>query len=513
MSEASTTGGSGTQGGGALDRTTLVVSGVVIIGAVMSILDATVVNIALNTLSRELDSTLPTLQWIISGYTLALASVIPISGWAADRFGARRVWLFAVAVFTGASVLCALAWSPGSLIAFRILQGFGGGLLTPVGTTIMVRAAGPQRVGRVMSLMGVPLLLGPVVGPVLGGALLQTASWRWIFLINVPVGVLAVVLGWRFLPRAVGQSTDRLDLLGLLLLSPGLAALIFAVSEIRSLGDLGSASVLVSAAASVLLIGAFVWRSLRSRASLLDLRLFANRTFSAGAITTFALGTSTFGAMLLMPLYFQQVRGEDVLTTGLLTTPMAFGMAAAMSASGSLTDRIGAGWVVPAGIGLAIGGLFGLTRMTATTSYWSVGAVLVVLGLGFGSSMMPTMSAAYSTLSEDAVSRATSELQIVQRVGSSLGSALFAVVLAQRIISSSASSDGAGAGNATELAAAYSGTFWLAVALGAVALIPALFLPRRHRTRRRSVRGHCNPLSGNARQESAGEPTRQVTKS
>lgn len=228
MSEAPTTAGSENQDGGALDRATLVVAGVVIIGAVMSILDATVVNVALNTLVRELDSTLPTIQWVISGYTLALASVIPISGWAADRFGARRVWLLAVVLFTGASILCALAWSVGALIAFRVLQGIGGGLLTPVGTAIIARAAGPQRMGRVMSLMGVPLLLGPVLGPVLGGLLLQTVSWHWIFLINVPVGAVAIVLGWRLLPRTPGRPTDRLDFVGLLLLSPGLAALIFA---------------------------------------------------------------------------------------------------------------------------------------------------------------------------------------------------------------------------------------------------------------------------------------------
>ncbi|CAA9474815.1 MAG: Uncharacterized MFS-type transporter [uncultured Rubrobacteraceae bacterium] len=256
MNGSPTTAGSQTRDGGALDRATLVVAGVVILRAVMSILDATVVNVTLDTLVRELDSTLPTIQWVISGYTLALASVIPISGWAADRFGARKLWLVAVALFTCSSILCALAWSAGALIAFRVLQGIGGGLLTPVGTAIIARAAGPRRMGRVMSLMGVPLLLGPVLGPVLGGLLLQTASWHWIFLINVPVG---------------------------------------------------------------------------ADSPLLDPRLFAGRTFSAAAITVFALGTAAFGSMLLLPLYFQQVRGESLLVTGLLTTPQALGMAVAMS--------------------------------------------------------------------------------------------------------------------------------------------------------------------------------------
>lgn len=202
--------------------------------------------------------------------------------------------------------------------------------------------------------------------------------------------------------------------------------------------------------------------------------------------------------MLILPLYFQQVRGASVLMTGLLTTPQALGMAIAMTLSGRLSDKIGAGWVVPVGIVVAICGQLGLTTLTATTSYWVVGAMLVLMGLGLGSSMMPAMSAAYATLSSEAVSRATSELQIAQRVGSTFGSALFAVVLAQRIAASGALGGGAGAQAGARLAEAYAGTFWWAVALGAVALIPALALPRRHRALRQTVLGHYHPMSGNA---------------
>ncbi|MBV8948512.1 MAG: multidrug efflux MFS transporter [Solirubrobacterales bacterium] len=492
-----------------LDRATLIVAGVVIIGAVMSILDATVVNVALNTLGRELHSSLSTIQWVISGYTLALASVIPVSAWAADRFGAKQMWLGAVVVFAGGSLLCGIAWSAGSLIVFRVLQGIGGGVLTPVGTVIIARAAGPQRMGRVMALMGVPLLLGPVLGPVLGGVLLQSASWRWIFFINLPIGALALVLGTRLLPATPPQRGQRLDLMGLLLLSPGLAALIYGVSEVRSVSNLASGKVLIAVLGGVALIVAFVLRSLRQRTPLLDLGLFKGRTFAASSITTFALATAAFGSMLLLPLYFQQVRGEDVLLTGLLTTPQAAGMAVAMMLSGRVADRIGAGWVVPVGLALSVGALVGLTSLSATTSYWTIGALLVVLGAGLGSSMMPTMSAAYATLTQAAVARATSELQIVQRVGSTLGAALFAVVLQQRIVSHVGISGGlarlghSGPAIAERLATAFAGTFWWAVVLMTVALIPALALPRRHRARRAAVqdasaRGDCQPLAGNS---------------
>ena len=464
-----------------LDRATLLIAIVVIIGALMSILDATVVNVALDTLGRELHSSLSTIQWVISGYTLALASVIPISGWLADRFGAKRVWLGSVVLFMAGSFLSGIAWSSESLIAFRILQGIGGGILTPVGTIIIARAAGPNRMGRVMSLMGIPLLLGPVLGPVVGGALIQSASWRWIFYINLPIGALALLLGSRLLPGARPQPGQRLDLVGLGLLSPGLALLIYGVSNLHSAHDIGSGKVLFGGIGGVVLIIAFVLRSLRISAPLMDLRLFLGRTFAASALTTFVLGLAAFGAMLLLPLYFQQVRGDDVLITGLLTAPQAVGMAAAMTLAGRIADRVGAGWIVPAGLVVAGAGIFGLTTLSSTTSYWEIGALLVVMGAGLGASMMPTMSAAYVTLAPQIVSRATPELQVVQRVGTTLGAALFAVILEQRVVADFPHSGGLAVAGRTEaastLAKAFSGTFWWALGLIAVAIIPALFLP------------------------------------
>lgn len=486
-------------GGGAtdkLDRSTLLVAAVVILGALMSILDATVVNVALVTLQRDLDTSLPTIQWVVSAYTLALASVIPLSGWLSDRFGARRVWLGAVAVFVIGSVACAFSSSALWLILARVLQGFGGGILTPVGTTLIATSAGPSRMGRVMSLMGVPLLLGPVLGPVLGGALLQYVGWEWIFLINVPIGAVALLMGWRLLPHSSGATSSRLDLIGLLLLSPALAAIIFGISEIRTVADLGSAAVLIPLAASLVLLVAFVVRSLRISAPLLDLRLFQGRTFSAAAVTTFALGAATFGAVFLVPLYFQQVRDTSVLVTGLLTTPQAVGMAVSMSLAGRWADKIGAGWVAPTGLVLSIGALLGFTTVNGTTSFWVIAAYLVLMGLGLGASMMPAMSAAYASLANAAaISRATAELQIVQRVGSALGVALFAVILQQRV---TAVSPPGAPPTKDQLATAFSGTFWWGVGLSALALIPALLLPRKDLGVRAAIQAHSQPLAGNA---------------
>src|SRR5215210_7606967 len=184
---------------GKLDRRILTIAGVVVLGAVMSILDVTVVNVAINTLAAEFDSTLTTIQWIVTGYTLALATVIPITGWAADRFGTKRLYLLSIGLFMAGSALSGAAWSAESLIAFRVLQGLGGGMLMPAGMTILTRAAGPGRVGRVMAIIGIPMMLGPILGPILGGWLVDDVSWRWIFFINLPIGVVAFFLSLRIL--------------------------------------------------------------------------------------------------------------------------------------------------------------------------------------------------------------------------------------------------------------------------------------------------------------------------
>src|SRR5689334_24117577 len=200
-----------------LDRRLLLVASVVVLGAIMSILDTTVVNVAVNTLARDFHTDLATIQWVVTGYTLALATVIPLTGWAADRFGTKRLYMMSIGLFLCGSILSGLAWSAESLIVFRVLQGLGGGMLMPAGMTILTRAAGPQRVGRVMSIIGVPMLLGPIVGPILGGWLVDDVSWRWIFFINLPIGLAALALSLRILPRDKPQPAHRLDALGLLL--------------------------------------------------------------------------------------------------------------------------------------------------------------------------------------------------------------------------------------------------------------------------------------------------------
>ncbi len=231
-----------------LDAGVLKIAGVVVLGAIMSILDITVVSVALPTFQSVFHTSYANVAWTMTGYTLALATVIPLSGWAADRFGTKRLYITALILFVLGSALCSTAWNIGSLITFRVLQGLGGGMLMPVGMTIMTRAAGPERIGRVMAVLGVPMLLGPIAGPILGGWLIDAASWHWIFLINVPIGAAALLYASLVLPKDTPSPSESFDFLGMLLLSPGLALFLFGVSSIPAEGTVAATRVLLPGA-------------------------------------------------------------------------------------------------------------------------------------------------------------------------------------------------------------------------------------------------------------------------
>jgi len=473
-----------------IDRALLVVAGVVVLGTIMSILDTTVVNVAINTLAARFHTTLPTIQWVATGYTLALATVIPLTGWIADRFGTKRLYMVSIALFLVGSSLSGLAWSSGSIIGFRVLQGLGGGMIMPAGMTILTRAAGPQRIGRVMSIMGVPMLLGPILGPILGGWLVSDVSWRWIFFINLPIGIAALALAARVLPRDVPAHEQRLDLVDLALLSPGLALVIYGLAETNSAGGFGSAKVLAPLLAGLALMVAFVWHSLRAKSPLIDLRLFRDRTFATSSMTLVLVAISVFGTFLLLPLYFQAVRGESALQTGLLVAPQGLGSMIAMPLAGQLADRTGPGRIVPFGLVTIVLTVVGLTQVGAHTSYWLLRGDLFVFGLGMGFTMMPTFTGAMQSIRGPAVARASTALNIIQQAGASVGTAVLSVLLASALssrlghghgtIGSTAHvPPGVRAHIAPPMASAFGHTFWWAVALLVAALLGSLALPRR----------------------------------
>src|SRR5512132_690274 len=467
-----------------LDREILVLGAVVIVGMLLAILDATIVNVAIPTLGEDLHASISTIQWVMTGYLLAFASTIPLTGWASERFGVKRVWIASLLVFLAGSALSGLAWSIDALIVSRVIQGAGAGLLMPVGQTILAQAAGPQRIGRVMSVIGVPLLLGPIFGPIVGGAI-----WRWIFFVNLPVGLVALALAWRLLPASAPRLGQRLDLRGLLLLSPGLALFVYGMAEAGSAGGFGGRA-LVGISAGLALVIVFVRHALQlGKAALIDVGLFRSRGFAAAAGTNLLVGIALFGALILLPLYYQLVRGESPLATGLLLIPQGLGAAIAMPIAGRLTAEIGARLVVPAGILLALAGTALYTQIGADTPYALLSGALFLIGLGLGSTIVPSMAVAYQAVPRESIPQATSTINVIQRVAGSVGTALLAVVLQRQIATSLPGVEGGiGAlaalseqGRALAervLADAFGTTFWVAFGLVAASLIPALLLPR-----------------------------------
>jgi EmrB/QacA subfamily drug resistance transporter len=479
-----------------LDRAVIVTGLVIICGQIMAVLDTTIVNVALDTLSRDLHTSLSATQWVITGYLLALGLAVPLSGWATGRFGTKAVWIAALMMFTLGSALSGAAWSIGTLIAFRIIQGLGGGLMMPLAQTILTRAAGPERLGRVMAILGVPMLLGPVFGPVIGGLLVQDASWHWIFYVNVPIGIVAIALAfWKLDTGREDAAGGTFDLPGLVLLAGALIMLLYGLSDASSVGSFTAGGVLGWLISGAVCLVAFVVYSLiRQDKAVVNVRLFGDSTFAASSLLMFIVAVGLFGGMLLLPLYFQVVRGEGALAAGLLLAPQGLGAMLMTPVAGLVTDRFGAGYILPVGLVLVILGTLPFALIHADTSYALLIAALVVRGLGIGGCMMPVFASAFRRLPRHRVPQASTTLSAVLQVGGSFGAAVLVLALTRRIahnftahgIPVSGASMSQLANVPAELLArvgplladAFGYAFWFALGATAIGLLPAALLLR-----------------------------------
>ncbi|MEW1830210.1 DHA2 family efflux MFS transporter permease subunit [Streptomyces sp. NPDC088196] len=451
---------------------------VVLVGAVLAFLDATIVNVALDSLSSALHSSLQTIQWVVTAYLLAQAAVLPMTGWAARKVGPRRLYVASLLLFTLASVACGLVDSAWALIAARTVQGIGGGMMIPAGQIILVTAAGQQGLARVMGAVGIPMVLTPVFGPTVGGLLVDHAGWQWIFLINLPLGLAGLTLALRLLPAdRRGDDPGPLDMTGLLLVSLGMVGITFGLSEAGSDHGLGSIQVLGSFLAGLALTAGFVLRALRVRHPLLDVRLYRDRLFGSASFVTFVFGAATYGGMILMPLYYQVVRHEDASTTGLLLAPQGIGAAVAMGLSSRLFEKIGSLTCV-IGAAVSVVASVPFVLIGADTSYWLLGLAMVVRGLGIGLSVMPAMTAAFQSLDPGQISDATPQLNMAQRVGGSMGTAVFVVVLQRQL---------AGGTGPSDQAAAFGTTFWWVLGTAVLAVLPTLLMAAVERGRQRGA--------------------------
>ncbi|MCP2334982.1 DHA2 family efflux MFS transporter permease subunit [Actinomadura rupiterrae] len=451
---------------------------VVLLGGIMGILDSTMVSAAAHRLVGEFGTTLSAAGWTSTAYLLALTVTVPVTGWAAGRFGARRPWLAGLVLFTAASLACALATGLGELVAFRVLQGVGAGILDPLVLVLLARGAGPARAGRVMGLMGVVLSFGPVLGPVVGGLVLDSLGWRWMFLINLPIGVLAFALALRIVPddtpaTSSGASSDasrpavsgRPDLLGLALLGPGFAALLYGLSRIAANG--GAAEAGIPFAAGAVLLGGYAVRALTARrtAPLVDLRMFARLPFSTSVGVLSVAGVVTFGSLFLLPLYYQQAHGHGTFAAGLLVAPIGLGSALAMPVAGRLSDRLGSRVLSGLGGLLATASALPLAWLGSGAASEAGAAVAgLVLGLALGFLTAPAMGALYRTLPPEQVAQGSTVLYMLNQLGGSLGIAAMAVIM-QR--------------SSGPVPGLHGGAWLLTAALAAAALAAAALLPGR----------------------------------
>ncbi len=461
----------------------------IIIGVFMVVLDSTAMNVAMPSLVDSLHGPLSTLQWTITGYVLAQAAVIPLAGWLSDRFGAKRVFLCSVALFTIGSLLCAAAQGSTMLIAFRVLQGLGGGVVIPIAIAYTYRLSPPERVGAVMGLMGIPILFAPAIGPVVAGWLVQYATWRWIFLINLPVGIVGLLIGLRYLPTIGRQTVAGLDLPGMILGPLAFATLSYGVSQgSTSWSSAQTLGGLISGGAA---LTAFVLVELRAQAPLLELRVFRSIRFSLGIVVQWIGQFSLFGTLFLVPLFLEQARGYGAFDTGLSMLPYAVAAAVCMPLGGALSDRIGAGPLVVVGLGLIAGAVTLLSQVSAATQGSDLIVPLAMTGAGMGLMLMTLTTYLLNAAPRKLVGRVTSLTNAMQQVATSLSIAGLATIVtarstthgrAARAVSAAAHGHPAGmAAHNVAVVTAFGDTFRVVIVVAAAGAVLGLML-RRPRT-------------------------------
>jgi EmrB/QacA subfamily drug resistance transporter len=402
-----------------------------VFGIFMDIMDSTIVNVALPVLGRDFRAGNNTLEWVITGYLLSLAVWIPASGWIGDRFGTKRTFMFALAMFVLGSALCGLSQSIGQLIFFRVLQGVGGGMMTPVGTAMLFRAFPPAERARASVVLMIPTIIAPTLGPILGGLLVTDVSWRWIFYVNLPIGILGFIFAGLFLREHTEAKAGSFDLWGFLFSGSGLALLLYALSQAPTAGWT-SGIVLSTGIAGIACFVLLVIAELRVPEPMLDLRLFRDRMFRNANLAFFMSMGGMLGVLFLLPLFLQELLGLSALQSGLTTFPQALGMVAIIPLAGRLYPRVGPRRMMAVGLAeiAATTALFLLVGLD--TSLWWVRGIMVLRGFGFGLMMIPAQTATFATIRPPDMGRASAFFNTNRQVAGSIGVAVLATVLVSR---------------------------------------------------------------------------------
>lgn len=442
------------------------------LGAIASILDSTIVNVAIDHLASVFNANLTDTQWVITGFLLAMAAIVPVAGWLLDRFGGRRTWMLSLAVFLIGSVLCGIAWNLPALIAFRILQGLGAGLILPVLMAVLTKEAGKHRLMTAMGVFALIIQVGPILGPVVGGLLIDAANWRWIFLVNIPFCLAGLILAPLALQddRPAPHQRRPFDMIGLLLSVPAVTAFVYGTANLGPDHGITHTDVWVPITIGVALIIAFVaWSHSRPARALIDVHLFRRRSFAITSITSILLGFTTFGGMLLIPLYFQTLHGSTPLQAGLLLVPQGIGTALVVIAGKKPLARVSARTRLILGFVIMAAGTVPFAVPDLRDATWLLVITLVIRGIGVGL-CAPTLNVvAMLDLAPDELGRGSAAFNIVQRIGAPLGTTVLAVVLASALQH--------GSDTSAAIAAAFASTFWWSILLTALPAVLSLLLP------------------------------------
>jgi EmrB/QacA subfamily drug resistance transporter len=457
--------------GDKLDPKVVKTSLILIVGLMAVIFDTTIVSVALHTLALQMHTSVATIQWVTTGYLLALGIAVPLSTWGLRRFGGKRLWMFALAVFLVGSIGSSLAWNAGSLIGWRVVQGIGGGLMLPLMTTLIFQAAGGKSLGKLVTYVALPALLGPILGPLIGGAILTHLSWRFMFWVNVPFCAIGLLLAWRYMASdapacADGKDRPRLDVPGLLLIAPGTSFVLLGLANAGTSVGFGHADVIIPLVIGLAMLAAFTLYALRKNRPLVEIRLLARRSVASSSTVLFFSGFSLYGAMLLMPLYYQDVRGTTALTAGIMLVPQGVGSVLSRTVAGGKIDKYGSRRIALAGFAIVAVATIPFALAGPHTNEWLLALWMVIRGFGLGAVTMPVMVAGYIGLDKEQIPHSSVLTRTTQQIGGSFGTAVLAVILEEAI----ASHHGA-------LADAFDIAFWWSVGFSAIAVLLSLWLP------------------------------------
>ncbi|MGG1218043.1 MDR family MFS transporter [Priestia endophytica] len=453
-----------------LPKETLTAAWAIALAAIAPMLDSTMVNIAIDKLNKDFNTTLDTIQWSITGYVLALAIAGPVSGWLMNKFNGKKIFIGAVIAFGVTSVLAGISWNISSFVFFRLLQGFSAGIITPIMSTLLVKTAGPENLGKVIAIVSTPMILGPILGPVIGGFIVQVASWHWIFFINVFIVLIAVPFMMKTIPDFKPFNKDsKLDVFGVINLSLMSATVIYGITKAaRHASFNNSETILWVGIGLSLAVIYFIYNRIRKNQTVLPMNLFAHKSFTASSIGLLLANIAILGPMLILPLFFQNFRHFTAIEAALALIPQGVGMLVTRPLIGKMIDKIGAKYVVMVSLVLSLIGSIPLIFITDKTSMIWISIVLFIRGTSIGGINLPLTSDAYTGLDSKQLPEASIGINIIENLGSSFGSAVIATVVANAV-------QGLQPTIANGLKGYHAGFLVSAIVL-AVIFIPSLFL-------------------------------------